>query len=57
MGRRPYCFGSAELRREHYEQSSLLLDVYAQCSETFRGAKQLVDFPPGTYPPPLLVAA
>lgn len=57
MSRRPYCFGSPELRRQHYEQTSHLLDVHAQRSETFRAGQRSVDFPPGTYPPPVLLAA
>jgi REP element-mobilizing transposase RayT len=57
MTRRPYCFGSPERRREHYEQTSMLLDVYAQRSESYRLGERLVEFPPGTYPPPVLAAA
>lgn len=55
-GRRPYCFGSAELRHEHYQQSSALLQVYGDKSERFRLGHRQVQFPPGTYPPPLLMA-
>lgn len=57
MGRRPYCFGSPQLVREHYAQMSATEAVHAERSEAFRDGRHDVEFPAGTYRPPVLAAA
>lgn len=55
--RRPYCFGSAELRAAHYREMRALHAVYHERSERYRAGERDVRFPPGTYPPPLIAVA
>lgn len=55
-GRRPYCFGAPQHRREHYEQMSATQASYAESSQRYRAGERTVHFPPGTYPPPITSA-
>ena len=55
--RRPYCFGSADARSEYCSVMNQLVLRYASCSERFRFGQRGVEFPSGTYPPPIIEAA
>lgn len=56
--RRPYCHVSCpRARAGHFRDMSALHEAYADCSERFRAGDRTVVFPPGTYPPPVPVAA
>lgn len=55
--RRPYCFGSPELKRVHYEQSVAIDAAHAACSEAYQAGDRTIRFPDGTYPPPIICAA
>ncbi|MDH5674571.1 MAG: transposase [Myxococcales bacterium] len=54
---RPYCFGSRENRKKHFEDMNNLYGVYDGRSERFRAGDWTVQFPEGTYPPPIVQAA
>lgn len=55
--RRPYCFGTADERRQYYESCSIKYAAYREASAVFRTDNRNVTFPEGMYPPPLLTAA
>lgn len=57
FSRRPYSFGSPEAKRAHYAESVALTTAYDACSERYLAGDTTVRFPPGTYPPPIIVAA
>lgn len=55
--RRPYCFGSPDKCREHYEEMSNLIAIHEDRSQQFLNGNRNVKFPSGTYPPPIITAA
>lgn len=55
--RRPYCFGSPELRSAHFREMSRVIAAYEDASERYRAGDRRVRFPEGTYPPPVLQIA
>jgi REP element-mobilizing transposase RayT len=57
FSRRPYCFGGPDARDDNFRQMSALHAEHERCSEAFLGGRRMVQFPAGTYPPPILVAA
>ena len=57
FSRRPYCFGDADARTKHFLQMSALHAEHSRCSEIFLGGQRMVQFPMGTYPPPIIAAA
>ena len=54
---RPYCFGSQQAKREHYEMTPLVYQAHEVASDAYRAGDRTVNFPIGTYPPPIMSAA
>jgi REP element-mobilizing transposase RayT len=57
FSRRPYCFGDPDARADNFRHMSALHAEHERCSEMFLAGQRMVQFPGGTYPPPILVAA
>ena len=55
--RRPHCFGSQRAKREHYEMTQLVCEAHEVASDAYRAGDRTVNFPFGTYPPPIMSAA
>ena len=54
---RPYCFGNSANRRAQRALMSALITAHEAASTAFLGGDRTVEFPAGTYPPPILSAA
>jgi hypothetical protein len=49
--RRPYAFGSKDIKNKYFQSISILYQAYTEASEKFRSGKYEVTFPSGMYRP------
>ena len=54
---RPYCFGSTEQKSEYFRQMTLIVAAHEASSTAFLAGNRDVEFPEGTYRPPITQAA
>ena len=54
---RPYCFGSQRAKREPCEMTQLVNEAHEVASAAYRAGDRIVNFPIGTYAPPIMSAA
>ncbi len=54
---RPYVFGMPEARAQYTHGVVAIMQAHAELSERYRAGERALQFPAGTYPPPILLAA